>query len=163
MTPNEIRSAESANPRILTRRQLLAVTTTLATAGCSSIGGSSTPTPEETDAVVFTERRRTTIPEGEYLSFEFGSEAVPQLQVYYEVGVIGDGQINVFLLDMENYDRYTAGQTVAYVSGELNVDDNRSEETVPADKYAVVFGNTDRGENPTTDVTVEFTIEVSQA
>lgn len=66
---------------------------------------------------------------------------MPQLQVYHEVGVIGDGQINIFLLDMENCDRYTAGQTVAYVSGKLDIDDNRSEEIVPADKYAGLHTN----------------------
>ncbi|WP_436909157.1 hypothetical protein [Halosimplex marinum] len=149
-----------------TRRGFLAVAGALATAGCSGLTG-STPTPEETAAAepVFQSRVRSEIPEGGHRTIDFTPETNGSVRIFYEMGVVGDGAVDVMVLEGPELDAYDAGDTVSYHPGlsAFDVSSERRERRVPAQRYGVVFDNTDVATDSTTDVTVEHTVRVTRA
>lgn len=149
-----------------TRRGFLAVTGALATTGCSGLTG-STPTHEQTatDEPVFRSRVRSDIPSGGHRTLEFTPETNGSIRIFYEMGVIGDGAIDVLVLDGPDLDAYEAGETVSHHPGlsAFDVSSERRARRVPAERYGIVFDNTDLATNPTIDVTVEHTIKVTRA
>jgi len=147
-----------------TRRGFLAATGALATAGCSGLSG-STPTPEETATPepVLRSRVRSEIPEGGHRTIEFTPETNDQLRIFYEMGVIGDGAIDVMVLEGPELDAYDAGETVSYHPGlsAFDVSSERRARRVRSQRYGIVFDNTTVATNPTGDVTVEHTVRVT--
>ena len=149
-----------------TRREFLAVAGAVATAGCSGLAG-STPTPEETATAesVFRSRARSEIPQGGHRAIEFTPETVGQMRIFYEMGVIGDGEIDVYVLEGPELDDYEADEPmVSYHPGlsAFDVGSERRARRVTAERYGIVFDNTDRATDATADVTVQHRIRVTR-
>jgi hypothetical protein len=86
------------------------------------------------------------------------------VQIAYDLTVVDDWDIDVLVLDGENYDRYPDGGHLSY-SAELSAietDEVQNEGYVSAGRYAIVFDNTDRFTEPTDiPVPIEFDVEVA--
>ena len=155
-----------------TRRNFLAVTGTLAVAGCSA-SGDSTPTPEPTDAEqkVLTKRvRSTTLPNPGYAALEFTPETDDKVVISYEVGVDGSDRVDVLGFEGSELDKYKeddskADNFASYHPGlsSFGVNYEQNGYPVPPTRYGIVIDNTDYGTDATTEVAVSFTIRVSRA
>lgn len=154
-----------------TRRGFLAVTGTLVTAGCSTLGGfSTTPETTETDEKVLTKQVRSTdIPKSGYAAFEFTPETNDDVVISYDVTVDGDATVDVLGFEGSELDKYEGSEPRAQSSASyhpgltvFDVTTDRNGYPVPPKRYGIVIDNTDYGTDATAEVTVWFTISVSQ-
>ncbi|SEN82442.1 hypothetical protein SAMN05216388_1005137 [Halorientalis persicus] len=152
-----------------TRRSVLVSTGALVTAGCSSRNdtdsdGSDSSDGEAFDNTILDERGGTKLQPGTHAAFDFTYEGTKSVQIAYDLTVVDDWDIDVLVLDGENYDRYPDGGHLSY-SAELSAietDEVQNEGYVSAGRYAIVFDNTDRFTEPTDiPVPIEFDVEVA--